>query len=370
MNNDLLYWIWLSLLPKVSIKKKKYLTDFFEDAVNVWKATGPELRLVPFLTTSNIKNILSKKYRSKAYAALKRAEDDNVRIITIKNKCYPYNLMHIYDPPVVLYLKGKQVIDEKAVAIVGSRKATSYGRNMAEKLAFDLSRFDITVVSGMAKGIDSYAHSGALRAGGRTIAVLGCGTDVVYPMENKNLMEKIIENGTVISEYIPGTEPLPYHFPARNRIISGLSLGVAVIEAGQKSGSLITADYALEQGREVFAVPGNVNHCNSVGTNKLIKEGANLVSGACDIFKEICPENPCDKIKMFKYKNSIKDHMINRLGKNEKKIAELLRYEELHIDILSDRTGIGMKTVNSLLMMMELKGIIEQLPGKIFKLKE
>ncbi|HHV60668.1 MAG TPA: DNA-protecting protein DprA [Clostridiaceae bacterium] len=366
MKNNLLPWVWLSMLPGVSPVKRKMLIDFFKDAENVWNATIPELKLAPFLTGNNIKQIISPENREEAGVVYKATLYNKIEIITFKSEIYPECLKNTYDPPVVLYVRGKLIPDEHCIGIVGSRRATCYGLEMAENIAFELAQAGITVVSGMARGIDSHAHYGAIKAGGRTIAVFGCGLDTVYPKENSNLMEQIIKSGAVISEYTVGTQPLNYNFPARNRIISGLSLGVAVIEAGEKSGSLITADYALEQGREVFAVPGNINRWNSKGTNNLIKEGAKMVTCADDILEEISYiENIKRKINI-----SGKSNIISNIGKDERKILDILKYEELHIDDISELTGISINTLNSLVIMMELKGLVEQMPGNIYRLKK
>jgi DNA processing protein len=266
-------------------------------------------------------------------------------------------------------MKGNIEKDEKFLAIVGSRRASSYGIRMAQTIATELSKYGITVVSGMARGVDSYAHRGAIDAGGRTIAVLGCGLDIVYPSENKKLMENIISSGACISEYLPGTTPIPGNFPARNRIISGISLGVIVIEAGERSGSLITANFALEQGREVFALPGNVNNYNSTGTNKLIKEGAKMVTGIDDILEEINISFTEEKVKDFFSQRFKGGELLKGLDDDEKKVAECLKLEPLHIDVIARKTGLSIALINSILIMLELKGVVEQLPGKIFKLK-
>lgn len=210
------------------------------------------------------------------------------RKISISDKDYPARLKNIYSPPVDLYIKGEFLPeDEIAVALVGSRKASQYGLELSEKLAYDLATRGITVVSGLARGIDSAAHRGALKAKGRTIAVFGCGIDYIYPPENKLLAEQIQERGALISEFPDKLSPKPYNFPRRNRIISGLSLGVVVIEAARTSGALITANFALEQGREVFAVPGKVNSDTSEGVHRLLKEGAKLVETVDDIIEEL-----------------------------------------------------------------------------------
>lgn len=264
---------------------------------------------------------------------------------------------------------------EKSISIVGSRKATSYGLEAGEELAYQLSMLGITITSGMARGIDSSAHKGALKAKGRTIAVLGCGHDIIYPPENKALIEEIIKSGAVISEYLPGTKPMAMNFPARNRIISGISLGVVVIEAAENSGSLITANFALEQGREVFALPGNINRINSKGTNKLIKEGAKLTTCIEDILEELEIYNLIDNKKIDgidedNIDNEIFDQKYYRgLDNEERRMIQCLKYEPLHVDYLANMTGYSIKHINSILTMLELKGVIEQMPGKIFRLR-
>jgi len=220
------------------------------------------------------------------------ARENKVKTLGIADKDYPTNLRYIYDPPATVYLKGNIVPEDNiAIAIVGSRRATHYGLKNAKSLAFELAVRGITIVSGLARGVDSAAHRGALEAKGRTIAVLGSGLNVIYPKENERLAEEIAQNGAVISEFPLDAGPQRYHFPRRNRVISGLSLGVVVVEAAQKSGALITANCALEQGREVFALPGKIDSFTSRGTHDLIKQGAKLVESIEDIIEELEPLN-------------------------------------------------------------------------------
>lgn len=223
---------------------------------------------------------------------------NNIEIINIYDKYYPDKLKVIYDPPVVLYVKGdKSILNENGMAIVGCRSCTEYGKIIAQKFAYNLSINNINVISGLARGIDSFAHIGSLKGNGKTIAVVGCGLDRVYPDENKNLFREIIKTGgAVISEYVIGTKPVAKNFPRRNRIISALSNGVIVVEAGLKSGTLITVDFALEQGKDIYAIPGNINSPNSYGTNDLIKQGAKLVTNIEDIElpKRIIPNEKID----------------------------------------------------------------------------
>ncbi|HOJ09630.1 MAG TPA: DNA-processing protein DprA, partial [Clostridiales bacterium] len=325
-----------------------------------------ELRILPFLTEALIQQLIDVKHKNNVCKHLEAIRKNQIEVITIHDELYPYYLKNIYDPPVVLYCKGKILANENAISLVGSRKATAYGLEAGEELAYQLACLGITVVSGMARGIDSSAHKGALKAQGRTIAVLGCGLDVVYPAENKVLMNNILEKGAVISEYLPGTMPFQRNFPARNRIISGMSLGVVVVEAAADSGSLITANFALEQGREVFALPGNINRINSTGTNMLIKEGAKLVMSVKDILEELSIYNLEGENKI---KNPIEQTRYKGLDKEERRIVECLKSESMYVDLLAKKAGYDIKYTNSILTMLELKGIIEQLPGKIYKLK-
>jgi len=243
---------------------------------------------------------------------------------------------------------------------VGTRRATVYGKLTARRLARDLAREGVTVVSGMARGIDTEAHRGALEAGGRTIAILGCGVDIVYPPENRGLMEEIIKKGAVISEFSLGEEPEAPHFPQRNRIISGLSKGVLVVEAPLKSGALITANFALDQGRDVFAVPGNINSPNSHGTNQLIKEGAKLVESMEDVLEEL---NFSELAQLKKEK--IKAENLS-LSSEEKKIFNLLKEEPSHIDLLVKLSRFPASKVGELLMRLQIKSLVRELPGKLF----
>ncbi len=369
MLNDLKYWVWLSSLPGIGSRRSYNLLQHFKSPKNIWNCSINDLRGLDFLSINNASKLLDSKYKDKVEIHLDNIVKNDIKIVTINDSYYPDYLKNIYDPPVVLYMKGTLQKNEKIVAVVGSRKATLYGLDIAEKISYELTKCGITVISGMARGVDSKAHRGALGAKGRTIAILGCGLDIVYPYENKSLRDEIVKNGAIISEYVPGIPPISRNFPARNRIISGMSLGVVVIEAGEKSGSLITANFALEQGREVFAVPGSVMSLNSKGTNKLIKDGAKIVTEIDDILEEIKIFKDVD---LFNKKNEIvdmKNSKLKDLPREERIIAECLILKELHIDNLAAKTGLTIQEVNSLLIMMELDGIIEQMPGKIYKLK-
>jgi DNA processing protein len=286
-------------------------------------------------------------------------------ILTFREDSYPRRLRDIYDPPALLYVRGAlKREDELAVAIVGSRKTSPYGRWITEKVSEELAHHGVTIVSGMARGIDSVAHQGAISGGGRTIAVLGCGVDVVYPSENRNLFNQIIDRGAVLSEFPMGSPPEGGHFPRRNRIISGLSFGVVVVQASAESGSLITASYALEQGREVFAVPGNVGAEGSRGTNRLIKEGAKLVETTEDILEEILPQWTKEGKEIQEADSQRRD-----LNQEEMTLYQLLGETPMHIDAIIRESRFDPGKVSSLLLNLELKGLISQWPGKCFSKK-
>lgn len=284
---DIEYWIWLSRIEGLNPKFLNDLLEKYKSPRIIWEKTKEEL-IEDGIKEIYAKEIINTKYRNELEKYLDYMKRNNIELITIEDKEYPDKLKLIYDPPIVIYIKGnKKILNEKSVAIVGCRLCTKYGENIAKKLAYNLSLNNINVISGLARGIDSCAHKGSLNGEGKTIAVVGCGLDRVYPEENKELFNKIINNnGAIISEYVIGTKPLAKNFPKRNRIISGLSNGVIVVEAREKSGTLITADFALEQGKEVYAVPGNITNCNSYGTNELIKQGAKSVTNIQDILED------------------------------------------------------------------------------------
>lgn len=249
------YWIWFSRTNKIGAKAQNELLKIYGNPEKIWNLNDKEISIN--LTKDQRQIVLDKKYRQNLEQYEKYMIQNNIKMITIKDEKYPKKLRNTYDPPVVLYIKGNEnILNEKAIAIIGSRKCSSYGKNVARQFAYNLSKHNINVISGLAKGIDTYAHTGTLETKGKTIAVLGSGLDMIYPKENTNLYNKIIETGgTIITEYIVGTTPEKINFPARNRIISGLSEGVLVVEASNKSGTAITVDFALEQGKNIYAVP-------------------------------------------------------------------------------------------------------------------
>ncbi len=349
-------WLHLASVPGIGPKRFGALISRFGTPEKVFSASSDELSSVPGMDRRGITSILQRGDRKWAREEISRMEKKGVDILTISSQLYPNRLRQIYDPPPLLYLRGELTKgDNLALAIVGSRLATVYGRLVTERLALQLAKRGITIVSGLARGIDSSAHRGALKAGGRTLAVLGCGVDVCYPPENEKLMNQITTSGAVISEFPLGSPPEAGNFPQRNRLISGLSLGVIVVEAGQRSGALITAQCALDQGREVFAIPGNINARTSKGTNKLIKEGAKLVDGVDDILEELgMAGSPAD------------DEPPPKLEGDEATVFGLLSSEPIHVDRIIRQTGYSSPRVLSLLLSLELKGLVRQLSGNQF----
>ncbi len=285
---DDIYWLWLSRIKEIGPVTCFKLLKIFKTPEQIWKLSKEEIIKAGF--TSKIACALGNiEYRKDLEKYINYMKDNDIKILKFFDSAYANKLRQIYAPPVVLFAKGNiNILNESSIAIVGCRFASKYGEKVAREFAYKLSRQNINIVSGLARGIDTCAHLGCMQANGKTIAVLGSGLDVVYPYENKNIFDNIIKSeGVVLSEYVVGTKPLPENFPRRNRIISGLSDGVLVVEAKEKSGTLITVDYALEQGKEVYVVPGNIDSINSYGTNNLIKQGAQLITSENDIIENV-----------------------------------------------------------------------------------
>jgi len=376
---DLRCWLALRFVDGVGNIGFKNLIDAFGSPENVFKASTDTLKVIPGIgkkTALKIKKFNDWQRVDKEYEL---ADKSNVSLITANSPLFPKNLLNIYDFPPLLYVKGTLRKNDINIAVVGSRMASTYGKFSTERFCRELALQGITIVSGMARGIDSAAHRGALTGKGKTIAVLGCGIDVVYPPENRKLFEEISENGAVITEFPFTTLPDGPNFPARNRIISGISLGVVVVEAGEKSGSLITARLALEQGREVFAVPGSIDSPGSRGTHKLIREGAKLIENIHDILEEILPQvdkagtsgqgpgvrNQSSKLKA----ESKKGGSSSNLNDAQSAVLKLISKKPMGVDTIISGTGFKASDVLNTLLTLELKGYIEQLPGKMFKLK-
>ena len=364
-------WLRLAFVGLPAGRCRQALQHWHEPGALLNAAQGgseAELLATPGITPVTVERLCEAATRdiTKALAAM---EERTIRLVLETDSDYPGALRSIADPPLYLFVRGTvETRDETAVAIVGTRHATEYGRSVAGKLAAELSHRGITVVSGLARGIDSAAHHGALEAGGRTFAVCGCGLDINYPVENKNLATQIVQSGATLSEFPPTVQPESWHFPARNRIISGLSLGVIVVEAGERSGALITSDFALEQGREVFAVPGNIFKQQSRGAHALIKQGATLIESADDIITALNNRAlPFAQLEQAATtKKSETPTVRPDLSAVENRVYLALEADPRHIDDLAAAAKMGAAEVNSTLVMLELKGIARRLPGGMF----
>jgi len=314
-----------------------------------------------FISADMVDEIISIRGKMDPVLYLQKMNDKGIAVAAIEEEDYPQELRNIANPPVILYYRGNAAaLRGVCMAVIGSRAATVYGKNTARKLGQSLAQYGILVVSGMARGIDREAHYGALDGNGGTIAVLGSGIDVVYPRENIKLYEEITARGLVISEFPLGANPEPGHFPRRNRIISGLSRGVVVVEARVKSGALITADFALEQGKDVFAVPGPINSPASAGTNNLIKQGAILLTGVEDIIAEY------NDLQTGQDEKSLKQKELLLLDSEELVIMENMDYEPCHFDQLLSASGFDIGRLSSLLLNLELRGMVKSIPGNYY----
>ncbi|MDD5475800.1 MAG: DNA-processing protein DprA [Syntrophales bacterium] len=336
----------------------------------VFSASSAERAMVSRISATASSGIEKFTDWKRVDSELEKASKMNVSLVTPIDEAYPDLLRHIYDYPPLLYLKGEPVHAELPLAIVGSRRSTAQGVYICDRISRELALKGVTIVSGMARGIDSAAHRGALSVRGKTTAILGSGLDVIYPPENRKLYEAICDNGTVISEYPFGTRPMAHNFPRRNRIISGMSHGVVVVEAAEKSGSLITARMALEQGREVFAVPGSIESGTSRGTNSLIKEGAKLVQNVEDILNEIIPQLDCPgKIQPAVKPSGTENNgrpSTDSLCEEHLNILRLIGDTPVHLDSLTDRSNLSVNRLLDILLILEMRGHVRQLPGRYF----
>jgi DNA processing protein len=369
-------WVELNMTPGIGPRAAAKLLERFGSAEAVYSATRPELeqlRIVP----EAVDSIIARDLQTRAEAEIAAVRKIGGDILLLDDGVYPSSLREIYDPPIVLYVKGawSECWDQPCVGVVGSRKCSTYGQNAALMLARDLAQRGITVVSGFARGIDAAAHRGALEANGRTVAVLGTGIDEVYPRDHKKLAAEILEGGgALVSQFPLGTPPVSENFPYRNRIISGLSLGVVVVEASEYSGSLITARLAMEQNREVFAVPGNITSRNSFGTNYLIKgAGAKLVQQWQDIATELPPQVAARLLPPpfgERKEPSLADKLSfvpQGLNRNETSVFRLLTPDSpVHIDALVDQSKLRMSDLTAVLLSLEMRELIRALPGRCF----
>lgn len=353
-------WLALKSIPHVGNLTFRRLLDHFGSPERVLSATEQELASVKGVTSAAIASVLEHDPREtaeKECAAIKRA---GVKIVTLHSPEYPILLFQIPDPPPFLYVRGELRGSEISIAIVGSRRASGYGLATTEKMARELALQGITVVSGMARGIDTAAHRGALDEGGRSIGVLGCGIDLIYPVENRALFAEMAKKGALVTEFPMGASPLAENFPRRNRIISGLSRGVLVVEASEGSGSLITAQCALEQGRDVYAIPGNIHSRNSRGTNSLIKQGAKLVERVEDILEDL-PNR-------MRSKGAVSLSPAIAFSPQEAAVYSALSAAPLHIDDIVAKCALTVAEVSAILLRLELQGIITQNQGKHFQI--
>lgn len=354
MREELKYWIALSKVSGIGPARFAGLLEHFGDAERAWGATKSELRAAG-LPSNPLHALLKLRSSLDPEAELERIASAGHQVLTWSDEGYPDRLREISAPPPVLYLWGELApVDRWAVAVVGTRRMSSYGRSVAEELARELAGHGITVVSGLARGVDGAAHRASLEGGGRTLAVLGSGLDVVYPPEHRALAEEIAASGAVLSDYPLGTEPEPGNFPPRNRIISGLALAVVVIEAGANSGALITADFAAEQGRDVFAVPGNIYVPTSEGTNRLIRDGAHPLL------------DPKDVLEALNLELAVRQEVVQQAlpeDPTERRLLETLSKEPTHIDELGAKVGLSSSEVAASLALLELKGHVRQVGG-------
>ena len=354
MSDPRQYWVGFNMVKGIGAVRFQALLDTFGSAGSAWQASPEALRGAG-ISPKIIENLLQLRSQVNLDQVWEQIQAQKIRVITWQDETYPRRLKEIDQPPPVLYCLGEYLPeDEWAVAIVGTRRISPYGRQVTEEIASHLARNGVTVVSGLARGVDGMAHQAALNAGGRTLAVLGSGLNRVYPPEHRRLADQIIARGALLCDYPPGTPPEASNFPPRNRIISGLSLAVVVVEAGETSGALITAKFAAEQGREVFAVPGNILAPQSQGTNRLVQQGAHPLLHVKDLLEAL-------------ELNAILEHKAARsvlpADAIEAQLLGVLGSEPVHVDEIRSKTGMPIEKVSATLALMELKGMVRQVGG-------
>jgi len=348
-------YVDLLSLPKMTDVKLKNLLKNFKSPEAIFEASLKDLIEVAGIEQDLALAIKSYRQSDETRKKIEVGQRLNIKTISFLDENYPKNLTTINDFPSVLFVRGEiKNEDSKALAIIGTRSATDYGKQIAEKFAYELASYGITIVSGLARGIDTIAHKGAIKGKGRTIAVLGCGIDIYYPPENRNLYSEIAENGAVLTEFNFGTPPLAHHFPQRNRLISGLAIAVLAVEARSKSGVLNTVEWAANQGRDVYAVPGDIRSKTSEGTNQLIKDGAKPVSSIQDILEEL---------GIAAKKEEKREIPVSEI---EKKLLETIALEPLYVDKIAELTNMDIPSLLTTLLELEIKGLVKQLPGKRF----
>ena len=357
--DELAYWVGFNKVLGIGPARLRALLDFFGGVEEAWHADAASLHEIG-LDRRSVSNLLAARRTLDLAGELEQLERAGVKALTWDSDDYPINLRNIHDPPPLIYVKGELLPeDDWAVAVVGTRHASVYGKEAARHLAASLAQNGVTVVSGLAAGIDAAAHQAALDAGGRTLAVLGCSVDIIYPEQNRRLAEQLVHQGALVSEYPLGTRPERSNFPPRNRLISGLSLGTVVVEAGARSGALITADFAAEQGREVFAVPGSIFQRSCEGTNRLIQDGAKPVLAVNDVLEEL---NLSQITQQAEVRATVPTTPI------EQAVLDLLSAEPVHVDELGRAADLPAPTVSSTLALLELKGLARQVGGMSYVL--
>lgn len=352
--DDRKYWIGFNLIKGIGAVRMQGLVAYFGELESAWSADPAGLAEAG-LGPKVIERVIQAREKVNLDQLWEKIEAQGIKILTWQDEAYPTRLKEIDQPPPVLYIRGEYLPDDLfAVAVVGTRRVTPYGRQITEEVASFLAANGMTVISGLARGVDAIAHQTALRAGGRTIGILGSGVDKIYPPEHLKLAEQMMERGAIISDYAPGTPPDASNFPPRNRIISGLSLAVVVIEAGETSGALITAGFAAEQGREVFAVPGSILAPQSKGTNKLIQNGALPLLSVKDLMQAL------DITRVGEQKTARK---ILPADETEARVLSVIGNEPLHVDEIRSQTDLPIEKVSAALVLMELKGMVRQVGG-------
>lgn len=352
------YILWLSVFDGITPIKKYELYKFFKSAEKIYNADEITIAKSKILTLQSIEKLMLSKKEIDVDKIIELCNRYNIDFISIENKNYPQKLAKIPDPPLGIFVVGSLPEDNfKSVAIIGSRRCSEYGATQAYKFSKEFAKHNIVIISGMAMGIDSKAHMGAIDGGGKTIAVLGCGADIIYPSSNKQLRDNIVKNGCIISEYPPQTEPLKHHFPQRNRIISGLSDAVCVAEAAKRSGTLITVNQAIEQGREVFAVPGNITSYFSQGCNNLLKTGCSALTEPEDIYSALNISLKADCEKNAKISTIT-------LATEEKMVYDCIGLQPITIEEIMIKTNSQIQTIQYILTMLEIKGYVTRLSGQ------
>lgn len=380
---NLRFWLWLVLSGRCATERNVKILNHFGTPEVAFTAKRKDYEKIEGIRQPDI-DLFCNKSLDMVNRVLEICNNKAIRIVTINDEEYPFRLKHIAPVPLLLYVKGEipKEVNDLSISIVGTRQPTAYGEAAAEKISFDLASMGVPIISGMARGVDTAAHKAALRAGGKTVAVLGSGVDYIYPYENKMLYEEITHSGAVISEFPPMAKPEAGNFPIRNRIISGISKGTVVIESNEKGGSMITARLALEQGRDVFAVPGAINSSQSLGTNELIKQGAKLVTGAIDVIEEYIDSYQRKIMRLDEYKSGKENTPLKVASStpnygekaslpegDSKKVFALLSNEPIHISDIAAKASLSAKDTATILLMLEMDGYAISLTGGFYKVK-